>query len=121
MKIYNLKGGPVFGGLTQTIDAQAQPAEKQLICHVPDTPFQTVPFATGHVIEINKNACEAHCTNHGGDHVIGDGSCANDIICCDPDFPGQCVIVDCPEDECIVNSPQPFCSVNRCIFICENR
>jgi len=90
---------------TQITLAGHVPPHKVEICHIPPTPNQT-PSATGHVIEISRGACVAHCTNHG-DHVIGDFACAFAF----------------PEgDECIVNSGDPrLCSVNRCIDICEGR
>ena len=88
----------------QTIDAQAQPAGKVAVCHV--TFPNDSPNASGHVIEISRNACVAHCTNHG-DQVLADIDCA-DI------FPfGQ-------DEECIVNSLNPtVCTVDRCIEFCN--
>ncbi len=87
----------------QAKDAQAQNAGKVEVCHVTDP--DAVPFAAGHVIEINRNACEAHCTNHG-DHALIDGACAAAF----PSF---------GTDDCIVNSNDPDCSVDRCIVFCE--
>jgi len=89
---------------TQITQAGVIVNDKVEICHIPPTPNQTAD-ASGHVIEISRHACVAHCTNHGGDHVIGDGACAFA-------FPGG--------DDCIVNSFNPgLCSVNRCIDNCE--
>ena len=84
----------------------AKNSDKVQICHVQPKPNQTEPDASGRVIEISRDACEDHCIDHGGDHVIGDGACAFA-------FPGQ--------DTCVVNSLNPeFCSIERCIGICAN-
>ena len=96
---------------TQTGLPEVQPA-KTAICHVPNKTNQSVPFATGTQIEISRDACVAHCTNHGGDQVMSDASCAADVV---PDGAGGFVDSD---DQCIVNSPSAFCSVARCIARC---
>ncbi len=88
-----------------TQDAQAD-EHKVTICHVQPTPAnQDLTFAEGRVISINRDSCVDHCIDHGGDHVLADGACAFA-------FSG--------EKTCIVNSLNPtFCSVERCIILCE--
>jgi hypothetical protein len=73
------------------------------ICHVPPKPKQTEPFASGRIITIPREDCYDHCNDHGGDHAMFDGACAA-----------------APFDEktCIVNSPEPECSSDRCLAVC---
>ena len=92
-----LLASPVAAGLPP-------PGPKVQICHIPPNPHQTVPFATGRVIEISRESCEDHCIDHGGDHALSDGACALA-------FPGA--------KTCIVNSPEPGCSIERCIVLCQ--
>jgi hypothetical protein len=75
------------------------------ICHVPPKTNQTEPFATGRIIEIPREDCEDHCIDHGGDHVMGDGACAAAVLI---------------RNQCIVNSPEPGCSIERCIGFCTD-
>jgi hypothetical protein len=73
------------------------------ICHVPPKHNQTEPFATGRQIEIPKEDCEDHCIDHGGDGVAADANCAATIFI---------------RNQCIVNSPEPGCSIERCTSFC---
>ena len=66
-----------LAGLTVSHDAlQAEPAGKQLVCHVSDD-------SGAHIIEISENAVPAHLENHG-DCLIN--SSDRDLIgeSCDP-------------------------------------
>ena len=86
---------------TDTVMAAKEP--KATLCHVTDP--GALPFASGHVITVSQNACSAHCQNHDGDQVIGDGLCALQ-------FP--------MDNACIVNSGDPaFCSAARCEDLCN--
>ena len=89
-----------FTWVIPTATVSAAPAEKVAVCHVTDS--DALPFPTGHVIDVSKNACVAHCTNHG-DHSLVDGACS---------------FAFADSDACIVN-PFAGCTVARCIAICE--
>jgi hypothetical protein len=92
---------------TMTLALLASPVaanDDVYVCHVQPTPHQTEPFASGRIIEIPREDCEDHCIDHGGDHAMSDGACAA-----------------APFDSktCIVNSPEPGCSIDRCIVLCQ--